>query len=445
MSTEREARLRQLLEGSPYLGYLYSYPHKTAHRPLDPPLPLEPLWQDERRDALFLYIHVPFCAMRCGYCNLLSNKRRPRPGQVQGFLDALERQARAVRTALDECRFARFALGGGTPTCLSTTELGRVLEVAGRIMGADLPRIPACVEISPGTADTDKLALLRERGIDRVSVGIQSFEPRELGALGRQQSVEQIQLTLERVRVLGFPTLNVDLIYGIEGQDEASLLRSLEAAEAHRPEELYLYPLYVRPFTRLGQSQRRWDDQRLALYRAGRRWLLERGYRQLSMRMFRRADAPVTAGPPYRCQEDGMVGLACGARSYTERLHYSTPWAVSPDAVDALIEAYISRPPDSFARAEHGVRLDDEERRRRHVILSLLLAEGLDLEGYRCRFGSHAHEDLPELAALEPAGLARRRGERLVLTEAGLERSDLIGPWLRSDSVQALMDAYHLR
>lgn len=142
-----------------------------------------------------------------------------------------------------------------------------------------------------------------------------------------------------------------------------------------------------------------------------------------------------------------MVGLACGARSYTRGLHYSSEFAVSPGAVRELIDAYIARTDHSFGHVDHGILIDDEDQRRRYVILSLLLSEGLDLDAYRSRFGSDVFGDLPELDALEPAGLAHhlQADGRLMLTEAGLERSDLIGPWLHSDRVQSLMDGYKLR
>jgi oxygen-independent coproporphyrinogen-3 oxidase len=442
---DRATRLRSMLRGSPYVAYLYSYPHKTAHRPLEPAVPLSTLWRDERRDALFLYIHVPFCAMRCGYCNLLSNKSRPRPEQVEGFLAALERQARTVRAALGEASFARLAVGGGTPTMLGLSDLDRLLDVAQRIMGAD-PTIPSCVEVSPETVTRDKLSLLRERGVDRISVGIQSFVEPELRALRRRQSLERVHGSLEIVRELGFPTLNIDLIYGIEGQDTRGWDASLEQALRYRPEEIYLYPLYVRPLTQLGDDRRTWDDQRLELYRHGKQRLQGAGYTQVSMRMFQAAavQGAQRQAPLYRCQQDGMVGLACGARSYTTHLHYSTPYGVSPAAVNALIDAYIARSERSFSFADHGIRLDAEDRRRRHVIQSLLLCEGLDLDYFRRRFESEVLDDLPELAALVHEGLARRGPDRLVLTEAGLERSDVIGPWLHSDRVQGLMDRYEL-
>jgi len=443
--------LDRLLEGTPYRGYLYSYPHKTAYRDLASTAALEELWADQGREALFLYLHVPFCEMRCGYCNLFS-RANPSPDLVRGFLDALERQARAVAGALGDARFARFALGGGTPSVLDARALTRILDLVEGELGVKLARIPACVEVSPATAHRDKLALLRRRSVDRISVGVQSFDDDELRALRRsRQRREQVEACLAAVRELGFPTLNVDLIYGIEGQTATSWERSLERALRWEPEELFLYPLYVRPLTGLGRARQatartaEWDRQRLMLYRAGRDLLRGRGYRQVSMRMFRRGRAAEIEAPVYRCQEDGMIGLACGARSYTERLHYSSAHAVSARSVQQLIEAYNRTDAAAFARAEHGIHLNDEELRRRHVILSLLLAEGLDLEVYARRFSGEALDDLPQLALLEPRGLARSADGRLALTPRGLELSDLLGPWLRSKRVQARMRAFERR
>ena len=89
-----------ILDGSPYQGYLYAYPHKTAYRPLDPPVPLRRAWAGERRDALSGYLHVPFCDQRCGYCNLLTTANPP-AHQVRRFLDQVRREALAVRAELE--------------------------------------------------------------------------------------------------------------------------------------------------------------------------------------------------------------------------------------------------------------------------------------------------------------------------------------------------------
>ncbi|MGO4779472.1 coproporphyrinogen III oxidase family protein, partial [Lysobacter sp. 2RAB21] len=120
-------RLADLLRLPPYQAYSYSYPHKTAYRPLQPAQSLAQLWADEPRDALFLYLHIPFCSYRCGFCNLFA-LARPEPAKVAAYLQQMERQLRATAAALGEHRFVRFALGGGTPTYLDAEQLRRVFD-----------------------------------------------------------------------------------------------------------------------------------------------------------------------------------------------------------------------------------------------------------------------------------------------------------------------------
>ena len=339
----------------PYQSYVYAYPHKTAYHPLADRPALRGLWADEPKDALSLYLHIPFCEVRCGFCNLFTRIGAP-DGLTTAYLDALERQAGAVSEALgDGARFAAAAFGGGTPTFLEAAELERLCDIAEKRMGADLAAVPLSVEASPATATADRLAVLAARGTTRLSLGVQSFVDTEARSAVRPQRRADVEAALTRIREAGIPVLNIDLIYGIDGQTERSWLRSLDAALAWHPEELYLYPLYVRPLTGLGrkgaaESEEEWDARRLRLYRLGRDHLLARGYEQVSMRMFRRADAPATGGEDYACQTDGMIGLGCGARSYTSGLHYSFDYAVDMREIRGIIDDYVSRPAADFGR-----------------------------------------------------------------------------------------------
>jgi oxygen-independent coproporphyrinogen III oxidase len=430
-----------LRTGSPYVGYAYAYPHKTAYRPLDPPVSLADAWAGERRDSLFLYLHVPFCEMRCGFCNLFT-RAHAEADFVTQYLAALRRQAACVRDGLGEVRFARLAVGGGTPTYLDVWGLEQLFAVAEDVMGVAPGSVPVSVETSPATAEPEKVAFLRDRGVTRVSLGVQSFVEAEVHAAGRPQRTADVETALDRLRSVGFPVVNIDLIYGLPGQTVARWLGSVQAALLYRPEELYLYPLYVRPLTGLGRSDRAWDDDRLTCYRAARDLLLAEGYTQVSMRLFRARHAPAEDGPVYCCQEDGMVGLGCGARSYTRALHYSTEYAVGAAGVREILADYVARPDEAFARADYGFRLDAGEQRRRYVIQSLLTGDGLDRTAYRVRFGGDPLDDLPQLAELASAGLARRDSRGLRLTDAGFERSDAIGPWLYSARVGRLTEGY---
>ncbi|MFI0407900.1 STM4012 family radical SAM protein [Actinomadura sp. 3N508] len=425
-----------------YQAYVYAYPHKTAYRPLPAPLPaLRDVWDGERLDSLFLYMHVPFCEMRCGFCNLFT--RTGAPEELTGaYLDALDRQATAVLDALGgEASFATAAFGGGTPTYFTAPELERLCDIAIRFPG--FGTIPLGVETSPATATTDRLTVLAERGTTRISIGVQSFLDEEARAAVRPQKRAEVEAALDRIRAVGFPTLNIDLIYGIDGQTPATWMHSLNAALAWRPEEIYLYPLYVRPKTGLEHRMQDWDDQRATLYRIGRDHLLGEGYEQVSMRMFRLPSATAN-GTEYCCQTDGMVGLGCGARSYTSRLHYSFEYAVETRLVRSIIDDYVGE--DDFTTARVGFELTDDERRRRHLVQSLLQTAGVDRTSYRSRFNTDPLDDFQaDLTSFQARGWLETSDDTVRLTPEGLAYSDAIGPALFSPHVQTLMAAYEAR
>jgi oxygen-independent coproporphyrinogen-3 oxidase len=446
-----------LLDGGRYQSYLYAYPHKTAYRRLEPALPLGPLWAGERRSSLFLYVHVPFCEQRCGFCNLFTQPV-PEADRVSAYLATLERQTAVMRRALDEggaFTIARAAIGGGTPTLLDAPQLERLVAAMHRLGSASAP---LSVETSPETALPDRLAVLVASGADRISIGVQSFDERECRAVNRPQRTGDVHRALRAIRDAGPAVLNLDLMYGLPDQTEATWAASLAAALAYRPEELYLYPLYVRPLTTLGRREARaaaasppatGDDRRAALYEQGRATLLAAGYRQISMRMFRRASTTAGSdsappGPVYCCQDDGMIGLGCGARSYTHAVHYSSEWAVGARSVREIIDRWIARPDSDFAVADYGFVLSDDEQRRRYLILSLLGGDGLDLATYHRRFSRDALSDVPELAELLARALVERSASTLRLTAAGLAHADAIGPHLSSPAVRRRMAAFEL-
>ncbi|MGN6106155.1 MAG: STM4012 family radical SAM protein [Kofleriaceae bacterium] len=440
------------LDGSRYQSYLYAYPHKTAYRRIEPALPLGPLWAAERRDALFLYFHIPFCEQRCGFCNLFTQPV-PEDARIDAYLATLDRQATVVRRALDEggaFAIARAAIGGGTPTLLDARQLARLVEMLARL--GYCRGVPMSVETSPETALPDRLAVVVGAGADRISMGVQSFIDAECRAVNRPQQVGDVHRALRAIRDAGPAVLNLDLMYGLPGQTAATWQHSLDAALAYHPEELYLYPLYVRPLTTLGRKQRTGhrgaiapeDRERVALYEQGRDVLLAAGYHQVSMRMFRRGGTTGAPAPVYCCQDDGMIGLGCGARSYTRRVHYSSEWAVGARGVRDIIDRWIARTDDELAVADYGFVLDDDEQRRRWLILSLLSDDGLDLAAYHRRFERDPERDFPELAELAERGLAHRDGAALRLTAEGFARADAIGPWLGSPVVRQRMDSYEL-
>jgi len=428
--------LRERFQREPYAGYAYAYPHKTAYRPLAPPRQLHDVWADEPRNPLFLYFHIPFCESKCAYCNLFST--RDDRTAIERYVAAVRRQIHTVAEELGPVGIATAALGGGTPSLLSEAQLESLFATAEATFGVAWGQIPVSAEVSPGTGTASKLRLLHRLGVTRLSVGIQSFQADELRALARPQSAKQTAQALDLAREIGFPTLNLDLIYGIPGQTPESWRASLHQALQSQPEELYLYPLYRRPHTALARK-RVVLDQRPALYRLGRDHLLAAGYEQLSMRCFRLPRPRLPAAPDYCCQQDGMVGLGCGARSYTRALHYGWEYAASPARVRQLVAAFAD-PHTDHALVSHGFRLDRAEQQRRFVIKSLLRKPGLALDRFQEQFDVSPALALPALRQLLDEGLMTEEEGALVLTGEGLAWSDAIGPWLYSAAARERME-----
>jgi len=429
------------MEEGGYDGYAYAYPHKTAYRPLEPVVPLAEAWANEDKRNLFLYVHLPFCEMRCGFCNLFTTVQ-PGATLTDQTLAAIERQSNAVAKAIAPEGVAQAAFGGGTPSFLSEQELEQLFDNLSRTWPVRWSEIPVSFEVSPGTITETKLELLKRRGVDRISMGVQSFVAADLVALKRPQPAGEVERACQIIKAAGFPVFNIDLIYGNEGQDHARWQASLDRALEWQPEELYLYPLYIGKLTNLDRSGKRPGEHRRELYRQARDFLIAAGYRQISMRLFRRAD--VVRESDYCCQEDGMIGLGPGARSYTSSLHYSTEYAVGQTGVKKIIQDFNARDAASYAAADFGARLSVEEQKLRYVIKSLLRAEGVSHRAYSERFGGKLRNDAPQLRELLEMGLASDDGVTVRLNGEGLMWTDTIGPWLYSEAVTERMGAYEL-
>ena len=381
--------------------------------------------------------------MRCGFCNLFTLANPSQPLE-RGYLCTLKLEAQVVAAALGDAQFTRMAIGGGTPTFLAVNELHELFDLVETNFSIHPAKIPVSVETSPQTATKEKLLVLKARGVDRVSIGVQSFVEAEVQAVGRSQSSEIVCKALNEIKTIGFATLNVDLIYGLPGQTEETWRGSLASALQFQPEEVYIYPLYVRSLTGLARSVSSWDDARLRLYRIGRDVLLQAGYEQVSMRMFQLPRSAKAGAPDYCCQTDGMVGVGCGARSYTKSLHYSGPYAVDRGRIKSLLSDYIKSTAASFAEIGYGYLLDVDDQARRFVIQSVLQSAGMALGEYQTRFGDSCFAQLPEICLMMEEGLLAITAERLHLTETGFEMSDNIGVRLYSSAVVQRMKDYEL-
>lgn len=436
------SELRRQILANEYPGYVYSYPHKKAYRTLEPGYSLRDVWEKEDRSGLFCYVHVPFCNQRCSFCNLFTFV----PGDssaTEFYVDAVRQEAEQYAEVLGSCHYSRLYLGGGTPTYLSTRELRSLIGHLRATLGVIPEKTLGCIECSPETLDETKINTLAELGFQRVSLGVQSFDQGELHQVNRRFTKHVQEEAIRLIGRVGFPHFNIDLIYGLPGQNLNSWRQSLKRAIDTPATSLFLYPLYIRPLTGLGMRTSLdgpTPAQMAEMYDEALALLTRAGFRQLTMRQFRRDYSPNNPAVEYCCQRHGMMGLGAGARSYTTELHYATPWRMLTKNIRSVIDQYVHRMQKKDTTIRHGFVLNEEERRRRFVIQSLLYS-GMDPLEFVETFGCSVEDVFgEEVTACREEGLLSPN--ELRLTPRGVRHADIVGQVFYSDSVRSLIATY---
>ena len=295
----------------------------------------------------------------------------------------------------------------------------------------------------------ETLACLKRLGVNRVSMGVQTLDPGELRRVGRGHTAEAIERAVADIGEVGFENVNLDLIYGLEGQTRESWLASLSGTVAFGPRTVTIYPIVFRPLTAIDRRRERDrsgfmdDGSKYALYDESVDYLSERGFRQDTFVRFTtlahdgyQQEAADFAGVP-------LLGLGAGARSHGPSVHYGTDFAVRKPSTLSIISGFVEhdhRPGEAIGR---GVVVDPDEQRRRYLILNLSLGR-LDPRAFAERFpGSDLDEFSPQLDALEREGCIDLRpdGVRL-MTRRGFKFSNVIATLFTSSRVNALERAY---
>jgi oxygen-independent coproporphyrinogen-3 oxidase len=224
--------------------------------PLDGALPPEALAGVGRRPFGF-YVHVPFCASRCGYCDFNTYVPGEQGAEKSGYVDAVLAEIDLAATVLaGKPSVDTVFFGGGTPTLLPADALTRILRRIDERFGLT-PGAEVTAEANPESVDPEKLATLREGGFTRISLGMQSAVPRVLATLDRAHSPGRPQQAVAEARAAGFEQVSLDLIYGTPGETADDWRASLDAALSAAPDHLSIYSLIVEPGTRMAAQVRR--------------------------------------------------------------------------------------------------------------------------------------------------------------------------------------------
>ncbi|MFX4263375.1 radical SAM family heme chaperone HemW [Pelotomaculum propionicicum] len=369
-----------------------------------------------------LYIHVPFCIKKCLYCDFTSY---PVSGRgVKVYLESLIREINLYGSTLagEDKIISSVFFGGGTPTTLPPASFRTVLdEVRASFSLAAGCEITA--EANPGTVDSAGLAQLLEAGVNRLSIGVQSFNDGLLGVLGRVHSAGQALEAVRLARKAGFDNINLDFICGIPGQSLHDWRETLNKAVEMAPEHIAAYGLQLEKGTPLAEAASRGEicacpeETEEAMYQEAIEILTAHGYQHYEISNFAKPGRQCAHNLVYWLNRP-YLGLGPAAHSFIGGSRFSN---------DASLERYSDRLSREEYPVENKTLLSAEDEMSETMFLGLRLTGGIDLDLFHKRFGRRA-EDIyrREIEGLIDKGLLEMSGGRLCLTKKGLPLANIV-------------------
>lgn len=363
-----------------------------------------------------LYIHVPFCVRKCAYCDFAS-EAPPHPDRIRRYLSCLEMELGRLPS---DFRPGTVFLGGGTPTALDGEAFGRLLDLVA-------PHATAAVEwtceANPRTVTPAKAARMRAAGVNRVSLGAQSFDRAALEFLGRAHGADDIGEAFGILRDAGLANLGLDLITAVPGRDTTALDRDLDRALALAPEHLSAYTLSIEEGTPLaalldlGAVKPVPEEQALAEYDLVRSRLRAAGFRHYEISNFAR--------PGFECRHNllywtGGDYLGCGPAAHSHR-------GGTRQGNVRTLEAWAEVVSRGWTPVDFEERLTPEKRARETLVFSLRRLDGVDAAAFRTATGFDLDELCgAEIAELAAQGLIERTATGIRLADRALFISDTV-------------------
>lgn len=332
---------------------------------------------------LGIYIHIPFCAQKCAYCDFYSVTDTQ---AMREYTLALTSHIRAKKALGKNRTVDSIYIGGGTPSLLPAAYMEKILETVYDVFNVS-DKAEISMEANPGTLDSGKLAAYRAMGINRLSIGLQSAHNDELSMLSRIHTIEEFENSFMLARMEGFDNINVDIIYALPNQTKASLASTLDFVISMAPEHISFYGLKIEentPFGKNAEIQKALPDEdaQYEMYMDSCKALDEHGYIQYEISNFSKKDCACRHNIKYWTCDD-YIGFGPAAYSFYGNSIYSYVKDV---------ERYISCFDDEQAILDSEEKLTAQQIATQYVMLRFRLRAGINTAEYARRFGEDFEE-----------------------------------------------------
>ena len=362
-----------------------------------------------------IYIHIPFCIRKCDYCDFLSGPSGPE--EQADYVQALLREIQAVEEGEGRSVSSIF-IGGGTPSVLDERLLGDILrEIRNRFKMEEDAEIT--IEVNPGTANIGKLQAYREMGINRLSIGLQSPEDRELKILGRIHNYGQFLETYQEARTVGFDNINIDLMSAIPDQTYEGWVKNLRTVAELEPEHISAYSLIVEEGTPFAARKLNLPDEdtEYNMYEATAQILKEYGFEQYEISNYARKGRECRHNVGYWTRQD-YLGFGLGASSLYGKERFANT---------ADMKKYLesSKNPEKIREQEPSLTREDEM--AEFMFLGLRMTKGISKADFQRCFGCTIESVYGEvLEKYESMELLLEKDGRIFLSREGIHVSNSI-------------------
>jgi oxygen-independent coproporphyrinogen-3 oxidase len=377
-------------------------------------------------EPMGLYIHVPFCTGRCNYCSFVSFPYDS--GTASAYADAVVREIHLrAEMGRDRAVYNRLTadtiyFGGGTPSLLSASQIERIVHACrSAYRGTDIPEIT--LEVNPGGIDRHDFTEMRQLGVNRISLGIQSAHDDELTAMGRRHTTDEAFRTYDAARQAGLDNVSVDLVAGYPGQTLGSFMESLRTVVNLSPEHISVYLLEVKEGTQLEQAIRGGlvpapdDDLQADMYEALCETLTSSGYEHYEISNFAKPHRQARHNLKY-WHDSIYLGFGAGAHGMTGRARYANTESLS---------VYMRLCRDQTLPEQTLYNLSPMDRLKDALIMGLRLRQGLDIKVMSERYGADVERMVRKtIGDCEEQGLIYVSDRALSLTKQGLLLSNTV-------------------
>jgi oxygen-independent coproporphyrinogen-3 oxidase len=369
-----------------------------------------------------LYIHIPYCVRKCSYCDF--NSSECQDISIDNYVPLLLEELTSIAGRFRVGPARTLFFGGGTPSLLSPRQVATVVETARDRY--DLEKgAEVTLEANPGTVTPESLEGYLAAGVNRLSIGVQSFDERQLELLGRIHSAEEARAAARMAREAGFGRVGIDLIHSLPGQSLRDWEEELRAAIALGPDHISAYGLSVENGTPLaarvaaGELDLPDEDTAAAMFELTAKVLGEAGIEQYEISNFARPGCRSRHNSVY-WQRGNYLGFGAGAHSFLREERYGARWANPPLVADYADSVRHGGPPEAAI-------LTRREAMEEFFFLGLRLLDGVNLDRFASEFGADAQDEFPgTIEKLSTAGMLLLEGNILRLTQKGLILSNRV-------------------